>query len=185
MTDAGLRELAALNDLATLGLSCPDVTDAGLKELAACKKLKSLDLTDTHVTDAGLRELAALRNLATLDLSGTHVTDAGLKQLAPLKNLSTLNLGSGPLTDAGLKVLREINLLHALTQASANGARPIKAEDVTSFRLIGSDFDLTDVGLKELTAFTNLTHLDFDDRKVTAAGLCVGRPQETDLAQLE
>ena len=45
------------------------MTDAGLKELAALKNLTTLDLSDTEVTDAGLKELAALKNLTTLDLA--------------------------------------------------------------------------------------------------------------------
>ena len=45
MTDAGLKELAALKNLTTLYLSGSDVTDAGLKELAALKNLTTLDLT--------------------------------------------------------------------------------------------------------------------------------------------
>ena len=57
------------------------VTDAGLKELAALKKLTSLGLNRTKVTDAGLKELAPLKNLKLLILGGTNVTDAGMKEL--------------------------------------------------------------------------------------------------------
>ena len=45
MTDAGLKELAALKQLQSLDLiGCNKVTDAGLKELAALKQLQSLNL---------------------------------------------------------------------------------------------------------------------------------------------
>jgi internalin A len=57
------------------------VTDAGLKELAALKNLTTLDLNLTQVTDAGLKELATLKNLTTLELVYTKVTDVGLKEL--------------------------------------------------------------------------------------------------------
>ena len=57
------------------------VTDADLKELAALKNLTTLDLIGTEVTDAGLKELATLKNLTTLNLGFTKVTDAGLKEL--------------------------------------------------------------------------------------------------------
>jgi hypothetical protein len=40
-----------------LNLVRTKVTDAGLKELAALKGLKVLDLSSTKVTDAGLKEL--------------------------------------------------------------------------------------------------------------------------------
>ena len=46
------------------------MTDAGLKELAALKNLTTLDLSETRVTGAGLKELAALKNLTTLNLRG-------------------------------------------------------------------------------------------------------------------
>jgi len=83
------------------------VTDAGLKELAALKNLQELDLAGTKVTDAGLKELAALKTLQTLYLDNTKVTDAGLKELAPLKNLQTLYLGNTQVTDAGKAELRK------------------------------------------------------------------------------
>ena len=64
------------------------VTDAGLKELAALKSLTALNLGHTKVTDPGLKELAPLKNLKILSLFKTKVTDAGLKELAPLENLT-------------------------------------------------------------------------------------------------
>ena len=91
VTDAGLKELAPLQNLTTLSLRDTKVTDAGLKELAPLKNLTTLDLPRS-VTDAGLKELAGLKSLTTLRLSATWVTDAGLKELAGLKNLTALDL---------------------------------------------------------------------------------------------
>lgn len=54
------------------------VTNADLKELAALKTLRSLSLFGTKVTDAGLKELSELESLRSLALYGTKVTDAGL-----------------------------------------------------------------------------------------------------------
>ena len=54
------------------------MTDAGLKELAALKSLQTLDLDGTKVTDAGLKDLATLESLQALDVSGTKVTVAGV-----------------------------------------------------------------------------------------------------------
>ncbi len=89
MTNAGLKELAALKNLTILNLEGTEVTDTGLKELAALKKLTALSLSDTEVTDAGVKELAALQNLTSLDLSGANVTDAGLKELASWPHCKT------------------------------------------------------------------------------------------------
>jgi internalin A len=57
------------------------VTDAGLKELAALKQLQTLYLRGRSVTDAGLKEMAALKQLQTLCLYNTEVTDAGVAEL--------------------------------------------------------------------------------------------------------
>ena len=55
--------------------------NAGLKELAGLQNLTMLFLHGTLVTDAGLKELAGLQNLTTIDLGETCVTNAGLKEL--------------------------------------------------------------------------------------------------------
>jgi hypothetical protein len=57
------------------------VTDAGLKELAALKQLRELTLWSTNVTDEGLKELASLKQLQRLDLVLTNVSHAGVAQL--------------------------------------------------------------------------------------------------------
>ena len=44
MTDAGLKELAALKNLHTLGLIQTRVTGTGLKELATLEELEDLNL---------------------------------------------------------------------------------------------------------------------------------------------
>jgi internalin A len=132
------------------------VTDDWLKELAKLKKLTSLDLRETQVTNAGLKELATLEFLTSLNLSGTKVTDEGLRQLAPLRNLNCVILSRN--TDTTLEIMSEIGLLHALSLAlTADGKRPTKPDEVTSFELTSSD--VTDAGLKELAKLKNLTTL--------------------------
>ena len=114
VTDAGLKELAALKRLQELNLSCAaQVTDAGLKELAALKSLQSLNLGGTEVTDAGLKELAGLEEPADRWTSAsTKVTDAGLKELAGLKSLQIAEpLAATQVTDAGLKELAALKRL--------------------------------------------------------------------------
>ena len=81
VTDADLKELAALKQLQLLDLRGTQVTDTGLKELAALKQLQMLSLCETQVTDTGLKELAALKQLQDLSLLGTKVTDAGVAEL--------------------------------------------------------------------------------------------------------
>ncbi len=58
-----------------------NVTDADLKELAALKQLQRLYLGNCKITDKGLKELTTLKELQTLYLRGTNVTDAGVAEL--------------------------------------------------------------------------------------------------------
>jgi hypothetical protein len=81
VTDAGLRNLACLENLETLFLPVTSIGDTGLKELTPLKQLRRLSLASTRVTDAGLKELVSLENLQYLDLSGTAVTDAAVQKL--------------------------------------------------------------------------------------------------------
>jgi hypothetical protein len=101
VTDATLKELAALTHLKSLTLEFTQVTDTGLKELAALKQLRSLSIHATPVTDAGMKELLALKQLRALQLHGTRVTEAGLKELTALKDLEVLGLGEAMVTAAG------------------------------------------------------------------------------------
>ena len=122
------------------------MTDAGLKELKHLKQLASLNLNGTGVTDAGLKELADLKQLTTLDLQSSPVTDAGLKELKDLKQLTSLYLGGTKVTGEGAKELQA-----ALPKLKIEGApepkevvekRKAAAEkkkDIEElFRLIGS-----------------------------------------------
>ncbi len=98
---AGLRQLQRL-DLAY----CKGVTDAGVKELAALQQLQSLNLQETEVTDAGLKELTALKQMQTLNLSFcSGVTDAGAEGTRR-RSEQTAEAGSAirckGVTDAGL-----------------------------------------------------------------------------------
>ena len=111
VTDAGLKEIASLTNVAILDLAGGDVTDAGLKDLAGLQALTALDLSATKITDVGLRQIANFRNLSDLKLNNTAVTDAGLQELSRLTNLSALNLYGAKVTAAGLTHLAKFNHL--------------------------------------------------------------------------
>ncbi|HEV3081174.1 MAG TPA: hypothetical protein VGY66_15450 [Gemmataceae bacterium] len=81
-----MKELKNLQELDLTDTE--QITDLGLKELKALENLRILDLWHTQVTDAGLKELKELTNLRELCLGATKVTDAGVKELKePLKPL--------------------------------------------------------------------------------------------------
>jgi hypothetical protein len=88
-----------------LDLGATEVTNAGLKELAALTSLEALILNKTQVTDAGLQGLAELKNLQGLSLRDTEVTDMGLKQLAKLKKLKLLDVRKTAVTDMGVNTI--------------------------------------------------------------------------------
>ena len=139
------------------------VTAAGLKELAALKTSRTSICGSTQITDKDLKEVASFKNLLTLDLEYTKVTDEGLKALAPLQKLTTLYL---PLTDTRLRVLRD--WLTARSQPSPRQRRsaPRSAAEVVTLNLT-YPYPMTQKGLKEFTAFTNLTTLNLQGMLVT------------------
>ncbi len=66
-----------------VNLAHTKVTDAGLKELAGMKNLAWIGLEGTHVTDAGLKTLTVHKHLARIDLKGIarqDITDTGVAQ---------------------------------------------------------------------------------------------------------
>lgn len=151
VTDMGLQALAELNSLRSLNLALTKVTDAGLIELAVLKSLQSLNLSATRgVTDAGLKDLAALKSLRSLDLTGLSVSHVGLKELVRLKNLQSLNLWGTSVTDEGLKELAGMKSLQSLNLQHAL---------------------VTDAGLKELAGLRSLQSLNLFDTQVTDAGV--------------
>jgi Leucine Rich repeat len=108
VTDAGLKDFAALNALKTLDLTlCIGVMAVGMKQVAALKGLETLNLGYSGITDKGVKRLAMLKGLRTLNLAGTKVSDRGLMELAALKDLRTLILARTPVTDDGVAALQK------------------------------------------------------------------------------
>ena len=102
-SDAGLAELALLQNLTALNLEGTRVTDAGLKSLSKLKRLTRLHLGGTRIGDAGLKQIGQLDQLTWLSLRETKMTDAGLKELMRLTRLKYLNVAYTPVTSEGAK----------------------------------------------------------------------------------
>jgi len=90
-----------------LDLSFTQITDAGLGDVAKLQQLTILILNDTKITDAGLTEVAKLQQLTYLNLDNTKITDAGLKEVAKLQQLTFLGLNDTQVTDAGVAELQK------------------------------------------------------------------------------
>ena len=106
--DASLAVLGPVADkLSSVDLARTKVSDAGLKALAGMKNLAELHLENTGVTDAGLDAVAGLTSLEYLNLYGTKVTDAGVKKLSKLAKLKALYLWQTAVTKDGATALRK------------------------------------------------------------------------------
>ena len=84
ITNEGLKEVVAkLPKLPQLSLrACKQITDAGLKEVAKLQNLTWLSLNGTQITDAGLKEVAKMKQLKELDLKNTKtITKEGVAEL--------------------------------------------------------------------------------------------------------
>jgi hypothetical protein len=167
-TAAGVAELAKLKHLRVLELTDLGADDSWLAALKPLTELRKLNLDGCYrVTDAGLAHLSGMTHLRELLLHGTNVTGSGLGALANAKGLARVVLPEQ--TDGALKALAKIGKLHALEEAlTAAEERPATAADVTRFMIRGP---VTDAGLKEVSAFPNLTHLHIQSDQVTAASL--------------
>jgi len=98
---------ADLDKVTVLGLDNTKITDAGLKDIAKLQNLTNLSLYATQITDAGLKGVAKLQKLILLNLDDTKITDAGLKEVAKLQKLGWLSLCNTEITDAGVAELRK------------------------------------------------------------------------------
>jgi RNA polymerase sigma factor (sigma-70 family) len=176
VTDAGLKELAGLENLQSLALGGTKVTDAGMKELAALKSLQTLILRDAlQVTDVGVKELAGVKSLKNLDLYGARkLTNDGVKTLGALENLQVLDLERTQVTDTGLKDLAGLKSLQVLnlsgTDVTDSGL--IELIGLTSLQILDlTSTKVTDAGLKNLAGHQELRQLELTGTKVTDTGL--------------
>ena len=100
--DDGVKQLVPVStQLAWLDLKKSQVTDAGLADVAKLQNLTRLHLENTAITDAGMAHVGKLAKLEYLNLYGTKVTDAGIAQLKGLKNLKKLFVWQTGVTEKG------------------------------------------------------------------------------------
>jgi len=184
VTDADLRQLRGLTNLAALRLSGRQMTGAGAENLCGLSELKILDVANTNLADAALVRLQGLTKLEYLSLDATRITDAGLVRLAAFKHLRTLILNWTRVTDAGLASLQALPQLDVL-YLRGSGMTEAGLKHVTRLKRLRvlnlSYLPLTDGGLGQLAPLTNLQHLVLDHTPVTDAGVA----QLKQLPQLE
>ncbi|MEX2111991.1 MAG: M56 family metallopeptidase [Pirellulales bacterium] len=161
--DAAARHIGASPSLRSLTLHLDHLTDAGLQQLARAKELRSLTVVDNantgRITPAGLARLGGLRKLQTLqfttwalpDQTPLTITDEAVAGWSTLDGLRSLRVQPCQLSDAALRVVGQLSHLEAL-------------------ELIGSN-NITDAGLKPLSALDNLQALVIHTSQLNGPGL--------------
>ncbi len=150
------------------------VTDDGLRHVAKLKSLESLGLNRIHLTDDGLDWLAKLPNLKRLSITRAAVTDSGLKVLSGIRTLEELRLSTVNISDEGLTHLAELNALTHLDlsgnrRLTAAGLRPLaKLRNLRFLRLVGTD--VSDADTEHFRPFEGLEILELSNSSVTPAG---------------
>ncbi len=158
----GLEQLAAVPQLTAINLEvCDGVTDLCCEALGRMTGLRALVLKKTgfepdRVSDAGLQQLAKLRNLELLSLYGNAVTDDGLKHLSSMSNLGEIDLSLLPISDDAVRHLAKLPRLRRLELLYSEGF---------------AGTNISDVGLKRLGEFSQLTHLNLIGAKISDKGL--------------
>ncbi len=204
LTDAGLRELAALPALDTISLDSVPISgrafaapgwaklreisatnmpfdDAGLEAVAGLPVLESLDLRATKVTDAGVKHLERAKTLTYLVLDNTGVGDAGLVALGKLPALKELHLEETKITDTGVAALSSAGALRVLNleKTAVTGSAFAKFPQLSALRKLSlSHTNFADANGPHLARFTALTTLSLTACPVSDAGL-------TSLAELK
>lgn len=166
--DEHLRAMRAFKSLRKLTISDyrRNITDAGARELGKITSLKELYLGSPELTDATFVDFKELTNLTLLRLSTESITDRGLASLKDMKELASLEIVVSRITDAGIKELVSLPKLKSLAlfapkSVNGTGFRGLK---VTSLSL--NRVTLSDEGLKEIGALTELEALDLTDAGV-------------------
>lgn len=176
--DAGLEQLADLENLRSLDIGYTSVRGPGLVHLRKLPKLQALNLEGLNIQNEGLtflrdypmlQELSLsvwpdfetmkeLPHLRILRITPAHdqvqLSEEQLKsQLLLLREFKALQTLDIPISDAVLLALRQADALHRHVRAvGKNGTRPMRLEDIETF-------DLRDASRTDLPFAPSLTYV--------------------------
>jgi hypothetical protein len=108
ITDAGVKQLRGLRNLAGIDLNGTGVTDECVQYLCEMQKLHWINIDGTQVTGVGMARLGGLKELCMIELNGCPISADGVKELGQLTNLISIGLRNTKLTDADLDVLNTL-----------------------------------------------------------------------------
>jgi len=138
-TDADLAAFQVIPTVQSISLANTQISDDGLSHLTKFHGLRSLDLNHTDITDKGLASLQKLRSLSQLKLGYTSVSVSSAVFLARHLHCPSLDLSGLNMTDDDVSLLGDKRFLNVLELR---------------------DNQLTDKGIKEILASSNLESLD-------------------------
>ncbi len=171
VTDEGIKNLAKLQNLATINFASTRITEVGFAVTQELPKLRSLNLTNCNVSAGMLETLGRLENLEELSFERTQVGDSALAAIQNMAHLKSLNLTGTQISDNGFKYLDKLKSLEILKISN------------TGVRGQGMQF------LKRKKGDTGLRVLDAQHSQFGAAGLQFLRTIETleelDVAQAD
>jgi hypothetical protein len=124
-----VRNLAQLDELASLNLSTAYLDDDDLAVVAGLRSLELLDLSNTPLRATGLKHLKRLSRLQQLDLSGTDIDDEALRYLTELSELRFLCLDQTNVTNDGMQFIAKLPNLRDLS-VSNTGVTDLGLEEL-------------------------------------------------------
>ena len=107
-TPAGIRSLAKLPKLASIGFSPSKITDEQISAIAGLPALETLKMGGSGVTNAQLAMLAKIKSLAVLVLNGTQLTADAVEPLKSLRGLRDLDIRDTEIPPAAVAELRRV-----------------------------------------------------------------------------
>ena len=129
-----------------------------------------LYLQKDEFSDETLRFLTNFTNLNELRIRSSQVSSSGIDHLGQLENLEQIDLDDHLISDEVLQLMQTNNQLHLLTNATNTDYRSASSiEEVHRLQFWCAPFG--DQGLKTLTQFRNLTHLDLGRMNITDAAI--------------
>ena len=107
-TPVGIRALAKLPKLSSVGFTPPKITDEQLAAIAALPALETLRLGGSGISNAQLSILAKIKSLGVLTLNGTQLTADAVEPLKSLKGLRDLDIRDTEIPPAAVAELRKM-----------------------------------------------------------------------------
>ena len=164
LTDAGMVQLAGLNNLETFSFVGTQITGKAYEKFEGFTKLVKVSHRGSSIDDEGLKELCDhLPNLESISLAHAKFTDAGAVHLAKLTRLKGLEIGTSNATPQTLVHLAKLPLEYLQLGEGFESAASIPLiKDITTLRrlTLTNATKLTDDELKTIAGLTQLESLE-------------------------